>query len=108
MRFAKNIYLGEGARKNAQITKWKLRFGVGMIGAYCVAIPEYGDDPLEIFHNSVLRQKYYRKKSQLIVGLAEGFEEAALLSAKIMADSYKENGNYNVREYFKKMGEKSV
>ena len=108
MRFAKNLYVGEGAKKNLQITKWKLLHGAGMVGSYCIVIPQYGDEPLEIYHNSVLRHKYYRKHRPFVVGLAEGFEEAAFLCAEIMQDSYKDTGKYDIRGYFKKMGEKCL
>ena len=108
MRFAKNIYIGKGAKNKAPITKWKLRLGIGMIGSYCIVIPEYGNEPLEIFHNSMLRSKYYRKNPPFVVGLAEGFEEAAFLSAKIMEDSKRTIGNYNIREYFRSIGEKNL
>ena len=100
MRFVKNLYIGESVEKKKALIKWKLNHGSGMLSSYVIALTKCGDDKLEIYHNAVLNQKYYRKYPPCVVGIAGSFEEAALLSWKIMSDAGAENGNYDLWTYF--------
>ena len=87
MRFAKNLYIGESIGRNKRLVMWKLMHGAGMLMTYVIVLNENGSDPLEIYHNSVLRQSYFRKHPPFVVGLAGSFEEAARLSWTIISDS---------------------
>ena len=100
MRFAKNLYIGESIGKNRRLVIWKLQHGAGMLTSYVIALPREGNDPLEIYHNSVLRQRYYHRKPPYVVGIAGSFEEAAFLSWKIISDAMNPEKNYNLWEYF--------
>ncbi len=100
MKFVKNLYMGESVRNNKALIKWKLNHAAGMISNYVIALPRIGEDKLEIYHNSVLRQCYYRKYPPCVVGIAGSFEEAAMLSWKIMSDACAEKGSYDLKSYF--------
>ena len=101
MRFVKNLYAGESVEKKKNLLKWKLLQGRLLIGTYLIALPENGSDPLEIYHNSVLKQKYYRKYPPLIVGIAGSFEEAVMLSWKIISDAGENSEKPDIRAHFK-------
>ncbi len=108
MRFAKHLYMGEGLKKNNALVRWKISHGAGMVDVYCITVPKYGNDPLEIIHNAMFKQKVYHKLPVFIVGLAIGYEDAAKLSWKILSDVYKADGSYDTRAYFGRMEGKDL
>ncbi len=70
------------------------------MGVFCIAVPLFGSDPLEIINAAFLKQKWYRRSSLLIVGFAGSLIEAELLSSEILSDIYDKQGNYDTRTYF--------
>ncbi len=98
--YSKKLFVGEGAKKRIGRIKWRLKHGAGLLRTYCVLLPEYGKDLLELYNSSVLKQKYYKEKRLRIVGLAEGYEEALNVIAEILELVLKETGGFDIRSYF--------
>ncbi len=78
----------------------KLKAGIGMAGVYCIAVPLYGTDPLEIYSCVELKQRWYRRSELLIIGFAESKREAEYLSANILSEIFERQGDYDSRRYF--------
>ena len=78
--------------------------GMGLLGVYCIAVPVYGMDPLEIYSAAVLKQRWYRRSSLLIVGLSDSLFNAELLSAEILRDIFAARGDYDSKRYFMNPG----
>ena len=100
LRFARRLYLGPKASRHTGTIKWKLRHGAGMVGIYCITLPAGREDEMEIYHNSVLLQSYFRRKEICVVGIAEGYGEALELVKRIVADAFRETGTLDARAFF--------
>ncbi len=98
MKFIRNLYCGEKACKKAGKIKRKLQTGAGMLNVYCIVIPQYGTDLLEIYPSYVLLQPVLHKEV-MIAGLACGYDEAVKVVEQILEDTVREQGNYKVKEY---------
>ncbi len=101
MRFYRDLYLSKGMENREKGTRLRLKAGAGVVGVYCIAVPLFGSDPLEIINAAFLKQRWYRKSGLLIVGMAETLREAELMSADILMEVHSKQGDYNTRYYFK-------
>ena len=100
MRFFRDMFLSEGIRGRERRIKMRLKIGAGIVGVYCIAVPLFGSDPLEIVNAAVFKQRWMRKSDLLVVGLTNTLREAELLSAEILMKIYEEQGDYDTRSYF--------
>lgn len=98
MRFYSKLYVGDSIR-NVRRTKWKLRHNAGQIRVYIIALAG-GSDLLEIYHCAFLQQAYYKKHPPFIVGIAGGYDEAVMLSVKIIQEVSGKLGHYRIKSYF--------
>ena len=69
MKFDRHLYVSDSIR-NLEKVKWKLRHNAGQITIYIIALAK-SDDQLDIFHCSLLQQRFYDKKDLFVVGLAD-------------------------------------
>lgn len=100
MRFLRNVYSSGKVRGREKNIRMKLKMGIGLMGVYCIAVPLYGPDPLEIYNAAVLKQRWYRRSDLLIVGFSDSLMNAELLSGEILSDIYEARGDYDSRRYF--------
>lgn len=100
MRFYKNLYVGETI-KNVNLVKWKLKHAAGQFDAYLITLSENDSDQLNIFHNSMLKQKLFRSVDYKVVGIANGRAEALTLVKKMTDDCMEATGTGNIKEYLK-------
>ena len=105
MRFISDLYLSEGMKGRERKIVQKLKLGAGLMGVYCIAVPLFGSDPLEIINAAFLKQRWFRKSDLLIVGFAGSLVEAELLSSEILSDIHDKQGNYDTRSYFNLVSE---
>lgn len=98
MKFYKYLYIGDNVNKVFSVKK-KLQMHAG-VNVYVITIAQ-GEDQLEFFHASYLKQKYYRKHPPVIVGIAENYEEAVGIITEITGDCVKRMGNADLKEYLK-------
>ncbi|MBQ9550516.1 MAG: hypothetical protein IJU87_06865 [Lachnospiraceae bacterium] len=100
MRFIRELYISRSLEGKEKKIIAKLKLGIGIVGVYCIAVPLYGSDPLEIYNAAELKQRWYRRSPLLIVGLAGGKKEAEYLSANILSGIYERQGDYDSRRFF--------
>lgn len=98
MRFHNNLYIGQSI-KHPLITKWKLRVAAGQFQVYVIVISETGENQLECFHNSLLKQKSFHKRNFLVVGIAGDYKEAVNIITKITQDCVTKTGTGNVKQF---------
>jgi len=70
-------------------------------GIYCIAFATNPKNLFDIYNAKELIFPYYKKQKTVIVGLAQGKNEAILLVEKILLEIYTNTGEFKVREYFK-------
>ncbi len=100
MRFIKDMYLSWSMLGKDKLIRMKLKTGAGLAGVYCIAVPLFGTDPLEIYNAAELKQRWYRRSGLLIVGFAGARKEAMYLSANILSEIYEKQGDYDSRRFF--------
>ena len=101
MRFIRELYISRSLKGKENKIRTKLMLGMGMLGVYCIAVPLYGSDPLEIYNAAELKQRWYRRSPLLIVGFAGAKKEAEYMSANILSEIYERQGDYDSRRFFK-------
>ena len=98
MKFYKYLYIGDTVKEPQKI-KRKLKTHAGVF-VYVICIAP-GDDYLEIFHSSYLKQKYYRYHPPVGVGIASDYDEAVEIVVQITRECLNATGECNLKEYLK-------
>lgn len=103
MKWYRELYVGESAKKKQYEIIWKVKHGIGMLNVYLITLPSNDKNLLDIFKASVLKQKHFRnvifRKDIYIVGIACGYDEAVELSADIVNDIYNKTKTFKVKDY---------
>ncbi len=95
--FIDNLYVTEDV-KDIKKAMRKLKTGSGSLSLYVIALHE-GDDQLEYFHNSLLRQKALHGRGMTVVGLSESESGCVELVEQILNDTINATGGYDMKSY---------
>lgn len=98
MRWYERLYVGEQARKKRYrlIRAVEKRKKTG----YYVLLPSDGPERvLELIPAASFSRDFYQKGDFLIVGLAADFDDAVLLAGRIIGETYRETGGFDVKAY---------
>ncbi len=99
MRFIDHYYVGSSI-KNVKRVIWKLKRNIGQIAVYITSISKHPNDQLEIYHCSMLKQKFFRKdKDLVIVAITGSYAEAVEFVKNALEDCMKVRGDCNIKEY---------
>ena len=85
MYFYKKMYVDDALKKNRRKVCWNLKHNKGQLDVYVISLAA-GNDLFDIFHCSVLKQKAFPREKVYILGIAKGYENAVLLSTKMVQD----------------------
>ncbi len=99
MRWYEDIYVGYNLLEEKRKTIRQIKNGKMMLNTYVITLPSNDYDTLEIYPSNVLIQKWYRDSDMVIVGIAEGREEALDMMQLIIMDCYNDTGSVNVKQY---------
>lgn len=99
MKWYKNLYIGDIAKDNKHSIIRKIKRYKPQLGVYVLTLPENENNILDIFPSIVLLQPYYKNKKLFIIGIASCKEEAYEVMEKIVMDSYRLTGAFNIQEY---------
>lgn len=100
MKFIKNLYVSKSIR-NVKRVIWKLKHNAGQIKIYVTAISLNPKDQLDIYHCSVLQQKYFHKnKDFTVVAITDSYEGAVTFVQNAVEECLKVRGDCNLKEYF--------
>lgn len=103
LTFSNRLYIGESINeKKIGLLKLGLMQGKGRIKLYLIALSNNEHDQLDIIHNSMLKQKLYRKLDLKIVGFCNSKEEALELVNTILQETLDANGDANMKAYLLK------
>lgn len=99
MKFYKNLYIGDTINDPNKI-KRKVRRHAKQLKVF-VLILASGNDQLEICHNTLLTQPYYKKKENepFVIGIAGNYDEAVALVCRITEEAVEQNGNADLKQY---------
>ena len=99
MRWYSDLYVGYNLLEKKREVVKKIKKGKPMINKYVIALPLNDYDVLDIYPSGVLVQKWYRDSDMVVVGIAEGKEEAMDMVQLIIMDCMSETGNLRVKDY---------
>ena len=108
MRWYDDLYVGYGLLGKRDEIINKIKRGKVMLNKYVITLPRNNYDVLEIYPSYVLKQKWYLDSDMVVVGIAEGKEEALDMMQLIIMDCLHDTGNVKVKEYIlNQMGKKN-
>lgn len=100
MKWLKDLYVSPAMEKKKIRVKWKLEHGAGVVGTFLLVLPmDDSTNQLEIINSVYLKQKYYKRKNMVIIGMAESVDSAYDILIKITGETYENTGDANIKEY---------
>lgn len=99
LKWYKKLYIGDNAKKKASKIIWKVNHKKPQFDIYLITLAANPSNLLEIISANQLLQKTPRRLCPMIVGLADGYEEAVELVQQVIEMTYREQGNTDVRRY---------
>lgn len=100
LKFAQNLYLGEGiAPEKLDKLKKRLNKKPLLANVYLITPARNPSDQLDIFDARQLVQPHYKNEEFLVLGMASGYEDALQLIERITGECLKARGDCNLREY---------
>lgn len=100
MRFYKNLYAGDNARKKINKIKNGIGRGKPQSGVYVIALSACKDDLLDLIPAYMLHASRYGDME--ILGVAVSKTEAMEVGRQIITDVYEKTGGFDVHAYFGK------
>ena len=100
MLFHKKLYLDDENLKNKRKIIKKLKHNKLALGVYVLTLSEAKTEQIEIYPTYVLLQKAYKDKEIMVVGIADGMDNAQGLLIKMTEDCLRETGTVSLKEYF--------
>ncbi|MBE5875330.1 MAG: hypothetical protein E7290_00425 [Lachnospiraceae bacterium] len=98
MHIFKRVYISPALSKEKKKLLWRLKHHVFMPSVYVVTLAAQ-QDLLEIYHSSLLKQKFYRENPPFIVGIAESHSAAVAMIQEILMDVLRETGGLDIQRY---------
>lgn len=98
-----DLFIGESIRTRSK-KRIVRRLNRRMIlrAEYLLTLASNPDNLIDIISLRVVRQRYYPKKDLTVIGLAGDYEEALMLAGEIVSGIYAVQGDFNLREFFRK------
>ena len=100
MKYYKYLYTDESI-KSVSVIKTQIILGKVPSLNQVIVLAE-NSDQLEIIEAVFLRQKYYKRKDLLVVGVTKSRQGAMELVEKILQDTIRETGGYDMKSYILK------
>ena len=105
MKWYRKLYLGDNAKKEKYKVFGRIRKGRFQLDTYLITISHNPNNLLDIYSANVLKQPYFKKKSNLnriyVVGLAKGYDEALEIVRVIIDEVYQQTGAFDISSYLR-------
>jgi hypothetical protein len=99
MKVIQDVYVGKKAKEKQEQILRNIRKHKPQSGVYCISLAKNGCDLLEIYHNNLLLQSFYKNSDKMIVGIAVGYEEAIEVVTEIVEEMYHKTGKFDIQTY---------
>ncbi|MFQ9515140.1 MAG: hypothetical protein ACLRZ9_04850 [Eubacterium sp.] len=99
MRWYDDLYVGYNLLDRKRQIMRKIKNGKVQFNKYVIALPFNDYDVLDIYPSNILIQKWYKDSDMVIVGIAEGMEEAMDMMQLIIMDCLNATGDVKVKKY---------
>ncbi|MCR5420961.1 MAG: hypothetical protein K6E98_08145 [Lachnospiraceae bacterium] len=94
IRYINDLFLTENTQKNLEKIKRKLRLGTGMSGLYFILLSSNEKDVFDIVPAPVFKQRRFRHRDHIVVGISESMDEVYNMVGSIVSDHYLRTGSY--------------
>ncbi len=109
MIWYKYLYIGEKAKKHRFSILQKLRLGKIQPEVHVITPASGKKNLLDILPSYVLRQKYYiNMENLLIIGIGATYQDAVETAGKIIEETYKKTGGFDVKTYLFEKQERRI
>ena len=96
-----HLYMGAKAKRRRFAIIQDIREKKPRSGVYVITPPSNGNNILDIYPTETILKDYYAGQELLILGIAQGYQEALKLAARIVNEMYQETGGFRILEYLK-------
>ena len=97
--FSDRIYCDNISEKKIDLIKLGIKQGRGRLKLFLIALSNNDSDQLDIFHNSLLKQRLFRKLDLRIVGFADSKDEAIGIVQNMLDETIEQTGTCNIKAY---------
>ena len=103
MRWYRNLYLGDNAKKAKYKVFGRIRKGRFTSDTFLITLPSSEENLLDITSANFLLQPYFKKKENrenlYVLGIADGKDEALEVVRTIIDEVYTNTGSFNISGY---------
>lgn len=99
MLWYKQLYVGEKAKNHRFRIIQNIRRNKPQPGAYVITPASNGNNILDIYSTVTLLQAYYRESDMMILGIADGYDEAMEVAGIIVHEMYQKTGEFNLSRF---------
>lgn len=94
------LYVGSKMKKKKDKVVASINNREATFGVYCIALASHPENLFDIIDANELLFPFYTNLDVMIIGLANGREEAVELVQDMLLEVYHSTGDFKVREYF--------
>lgn len=95
----RHLYVSEFLEEKQDKILRKLKENRFQPGVYLITFAQNGVDELEFYSTALLKQHVYEDTPIFVVGIAEGYEDAVEMVARITGEVYDQTGTAEIRRY---------
>ena len=102
MRWYNHLYVGEHAKKHRFSIIQNIREERYLPGIYVITPPSNGNNVLDIHPVIDFANPFFKERKELLIlGIAEGYQEALNLAGTIVTEIYEKTGGFCLEEFLK-------
>ncbi len=94
-----HLYMGAKARRRRFAIIQDIREKKARAGVYVITPPSNGNNILDIYPTEMILSDYYEDRELLVLGIAQGYQEALKLAGRIVDEMYHKTGAFRVKEF---------
>lgn len=99
MLWYKHLYMGEKAKKHRFHIIRNIKTCKIQVDIYVITPAANGTDILDIYSCITLLQPYYQELDMMILGIADGYDEALEVAASIVDEMYQKTGEFDLSKF---------
>ncbi len=100
MRWYNHLYVGKNAKKHRFSIIRNIREGKYRPGIYVITPPSNGNNVLDIHPVMEFANPFYAERQELLIlGIAEGYQEALELAGTIVSEMYERTGGFCLEDF---------
>ncbi len=94
-----HLYMGAKARRHRFAIIQDIRGKKAGKDVYVITPPSNGNNILDIYPTETILKDYYEDKELLVLGIAQGYQEALKLAGRIVDEMYRKTGGFRIEEF---------